>query len=128
MTTSKLSSVVVASEIMSHCVSGGLERLPAEIVADLAGVRQDAGAFESVRNIAELTKEERDTHFQIAREKNIKKIADKLEEYAEGDENRLQKILKHFSKLCEKASKIKTQREETRVKNIENTRARLAAL
>ncbi len=124
----KLSSVVIASEIISHCISGGLERLPAEIVADLAGVRQDARAFESVRNIAELSKEERDSHFAIAREKNIQKIANKLEEYAEGDEIRLQKILKHFEGLCAKASKIKTQRAEQTKQNIEATKARLAAL
>lgn len=124
----KLSSVSIASEIISHCVSGGLERLPAEIVADLAGIRHDANAFENVRNIAELSKEERNEHFKIAREKNIKKISDKLEEYAEGDEIRLQKILKHFEDLCTKAKNIKTKRSEQAARNVEATKARIAAL
>ncbi len=128
MNTKKFSSVIVANEILSHCVSGGLERLPAEIVLPLSGVRQDANAFEGVRNIAHLTKDEKDAHFQIAREKNIKKISDKLEEYAEGDEVRLQNILKCFSLLCEKAKKIKEEREKARAKNIEATKSWLSEI
>ena len=128
MTTQKLSSVIVANEILSHCVSGGLERLPAEIVLPLSGVRQDANAFETVKNISQLSKEERDEHFKISREKNVRKIADKLEEYSEGDENRLQNILKSFLELCGKAAKIKEERATQKARNIDAARSWLSKI